>query len=93
MGIHNVEGVYKSKTVMLTSFFHDHSQCTITVEPPIKDPLRKGQPPYKGHSSGPVSHSSSIFLTHEKRTTSQQRTKWLIPRCPRVTRLEGVHLA
>ncbi len=24
-----------------------------TVEPPIKDPPRKGQPPYKGQSSGP----------------------------------------
>ncbi len=24
-----------------------------TVEPLIKDPLRKGQPPYKGHFSGP----------------------------------------
>ncbi len=53
-----------------------------TVEPPIKDPPRKGQPPYKGHSSGPLSHSSSTFLTSEKRTTSQQRMRWLIPRCP-----------
>ncbi len=42
----------------------------------------EGQPPYKGRSSGPLSHSSSAFLTSEKRTTSQQRTKWLIPRCP-----------
>ncbi len=53
-----------------------------TVEPPIKDPLRKGQPLYKGHSSGPHSYSSSTLLTSEKRTTSQQRTKRLIPRCP-----------
>ncbi len=50
-----------------------------TVEPPmIKDPPRKGQPPYKGRPSGPLSHSSSMFLTSEKRTTSQQRTEW----CP-----------
>ncbi len=49
-----------------------------TVEPPIEDPPRKGQPPYKGYSS----HSSSTFLTSKKRTTSQQKTKQLIPRCP-----------
>ncbi len=30
-----------------------------TVEPPIKDPSRKGQPSYKAHSSGPLSQSSS----------------------------------
>ncbi len=56
--------------------------CFYELEPPIKDPPRKGQPPYKGRSSGPLSHSSSTFLTSEKRTTSQQRTKWLIPWCP-----------
>ena len=53
-----------------------------TVEPPIKDLPRKGQPPNKGHTSGPHSHSSSSFLTSEKRTTSQQRTKLLVPKCP-----------
>ena len=47
----------------------------LTVEPPIKDPLRKGQP------SGHLSHSSSSFLTSEKRTTFRQRTKWQVPRC------------
>ncbi len=36
-----------------------------------EDPPRKGQPPHKGHSSGPLSHSSSTFLTSKKRTTSQ----------------------
>ena len=29
-----------------------------------------------------LSHSSSSFLTSEKRTTSQWRTKWLVPKCP-----------
>ncbi len=29
------------------------------MEPPIKDPPRKGQPHYKAHSSGPLSYSSS----------------------------------
>ncbi len=37
------------------------------MKPPIKDPPRKGQPPYKGRSSsGPLSHSSSAFLTLRK---------------------------
>ena len=44
---------------------------------PIKDPPRQGQLPNKGNYSGPLSHSNSSFLTFEKRTTSQQRTKWL----------------
>ena len=48
------------------------------VEPPIKDPLRKGQPSYKEHTSGPLPCSSRSFLTSEKRTTSQRRTKWSI---------------
>ena len=47
-----------------------------------KGPSEIGQPPNKGHSSGLHSHSSSSFLTSEKRTTSQQRTKWLVPKCP-----------
>ena len=34
-----------------------------TVEPPIKDPLRKGQPPNEGHSSG---HLSYIFNLQEE---------------------------
>ena len=55
---------------------------TTTVEPLIKDPPKKGQPPNKGRNSEPLSHSSSSFLTSEKRTTSQQRTKWLVPKCP-----------
>ncbi len=32
---------------------------------PIKDPLRKGQPLYKGHSSGPLSHDSKDKLSTE----------------------------
>ena len=45
---------------------------TLIVEPPIKDPPRKGQPPNKGCNSGTLSHSSSSFLTSEKRTTSTE---------------------
>ena len=45
-----------------------------TVEPPIKDPLRKGQPPYKGHTSRSL-YRSIMFLTSEKRTTSEIRTE------------------
>ena len=48
------------------------------VEPSIKHPPRKGQPPNKERNSGPLSHSSSSLLTSKKRTTSQQKTKWLV---------------
>ena len=40
------------------------------------------QPPNKGRSSGPLFHSSSSFLTSEKRTTSQRRIILLVPKCP-----------
>ncbi len=47
---------------------------TYTVEPPIKDLLRKGQPllHYEAHT----------FSTSKKRTASLQRKKWLGPKCP-----------
>ena len=52
-----------------------------TVEPPIKDPSRKGQPPNKGYSSGHLFHISiSSFLTSEKRTTSQQKDRMAAPK-------------
>ena len=54
----------------------------ITVEPPIKDPPRKGQPPYKGHSSRSLYHSINTFLTSEKRTTSEIKTEAVSPKCP-----------
>ena len=61
----------------------DHQYSKSTLEPLIKNPLRKGQPPNKGHTSGPLSDkSSSLFLTSEKRMTSQQRTQWLVAKCP-----------
>ena len=46
-----------------------------TVEPPIKDPLRKVN---KGHTSGPHSHSRSL-LSSEERTAFQQKTKMVGP--------------
>ena len=48
-------------------------------------PLRKAQPPNKGHPSGPLSH---CIFNLEKRTTSQQRTKRL---APKVTSAERFH--
>jgi len=54
----------------------------MTVEPPIKDPPRTGQPPNKGHHSRTLSHSISTFLTFEKGTTSLQGTNQLVPKCP-----------
>ena len=41
------------------------------MEPLIKDPPRRGRPPYKGHVPFPI-----YFLTSEKRTTS------VSPKCP-----------
>ena len=65
---------------------HSYILCpkseTYTVEPPIKDPPRKGQPPYKGHSSRSLCHSINTFLTSEKRTTSEIRTEAVSPKCP-----------
>ena len=54
------------------------------VEPPIKDPPRKGQPPYKGHSSRSLYHGIALimFLTSKKRTTSKIRAEAVSPKCP-----------
>ena len=60
-----------------------YQACT-TVQPPINEPPRKGQPSNKGHYSGPFSHSSSSFLTSKKMTTSQLRTRWLVSMSPLV---------
>jgi len=48
------------------------------VEPLIKDPPRRGQPPNKGRCSGTLSHSISTSLTSER----GQGTKQLVPKCP-----------
>ena len=56
--------------------------CPYIMEPPIKDPPRKGQPPYKGHSSRSLYHSINMFLTSKKRTTSKIRTEAVSPKCP-----------
>ena len=52
-----------------------------TVEPPIKDPPRKGRLPYKGHSSRSLYHSINKFLTSEKRMISEIRTEAVSPKC------------
>ena len=46
-------------------------QCN-TVEPPIKDPLRKGQD---------TPFAIANFMTSEKRTTSEIRTEAVYPKC------------
>ena len=51
------------------------------MEPPIKDPLRYGQPPNKDVILDPFP-IAVVHLTSEKRTTSQRRRKWLVPKCP-----------
>ena len=55
-----------------------------TVEPPIKDPLGKGQPLYKGHLLCPKV-VFPIVLIHsnlQERTTFLQRTELLLSKCP-----------
>ena len=47
-----------------------------------KGPSEKGTTSQQRTTSGPLSHSISSFLTSEKRTTSQRRTKWPVPKCP-----------
>ncbi len=42
-----------------------------TVEPLIKDPPRKGHPPYKGCSSGPI-HSSFNLLEEDNLSTEDK---------------------
>ena len=60
-----------------------------TVEPPIVDPPNKGHNrnnlSVKDTSFGPkclLSHSTNTFSTSKERTTSLQRTKWLVSMCP-----------
>ena len=52
-----------------------------TVKHLIKDPPKKGWPPYKGHSSRSL-YRINMFLTSEKRTTSEIRTEAVFPKCP-----------
>ncbi len=52
-----------------------------TVEPLIKDPSRKGQLSTRDTSNIPKS-VYAIHFNSEKRTTSLQGTKWLVPNCP-----------
>ena len=49
--------------------------CCITLEPPIVDTLKRGQPLNKGQLLISTSHSGSTFVTSEKRTTSLHGTK------------------
>ena len=46
-----------------------------TVESLIKDPLRKGQPLYKGHFQYSQTCICNTFSTFEKRTDSLKGTK------------------
>ena len=48
-----------------------------TVEPPVRDPLKEGQPLYKGHW---LRHHANTYSEIGK--TSQQGTKLLAPKCP-----------
>ncbi len=56
----------------------------ITVEPPIKDPPRKGQPLYKGHFQYPQKCicNNYIFNFRKEKQPPLQETKLLVPKCP-----------
>ena len=53
-----------------------------TVEPPIMDTLRSGQPPYNGHTVHPLPIYYPYISTSEEGTTSEQWTKCSSPKCP-----------
>ena len=57
-----------------------------TVKPLIVDPPNKGnilsiKDTYLGPKCS-LFHSTNTFSTSKERTTSLQRTKWLVPTCP-----------
>ena len=52
------------------------------MEPPIRDPLRSGQPLYKGHLLRHHANTLVYSFTSEIGTTSLQGTKLLPPKCP-----------
>ena len=56
------EGQYHQQYIPLTKSHNYYN----TVQPLIKDLLRKGQPPNKGHTSGSLSHR---FNFQEKETS------------------------
>ena len=84
------------KTVLYQTFFHtmkmfsrDIYVIIVTVEPPIKDPLRRG------HNKNNLSTNDTLqspnvhfpiflirFEPSKEQTTSLQKPKWLAPTCP-----------
>ena len=64
----------KSKIRLMLIF----KKIMTTVEPPIKDPLRKGQPLYKGHLSCP----QKLYFKPPREDNFPTTTKWLVPKCP-----------
>ena len=62
-----------SKIISVNLYTHKYNY---TEEPLIKDPLRKGQPLYKGHFQYPQSVlSMQYILTSEKSTASPPLTR------------------
>ena len=62
------------------------SQLILTLEPPLPNiGHKRNNLSIKDASLGPkcpLSHSTNTFSTSKERTTSLQRTKWLVPTCP-----------
>ena len=59
------------------------SSCyRITVEPPIMDTLKSGQPPYNGQIVCPLPIYCPYISTSKEGTTSEQWTKCSSPMCP-----------
>ena len=42
------------------------TQYTITVEPPMMDTVKSGQPPYNGHTVRPLLYNAHTFLPPKK---------------------------
>ena len=57
-------------------------ECVYTVEPPIMDTPKSGQPPYNGQTAHPLPIYCPYISTSEQGTTSEQWTKCLSPMCP-----------
>ena len=66
-----------------TFLIHTVRQCEFgtTVEPPIMNTRKSGQPPYNGQTVRPLPTHCPYISTSEEGTTSEQWIKWSSPMC------------
>ena len=77
--ISNTQMTFASKPITDLS---THQVSGYTVEPPIMDSPKSGQPPYNGHTVHYLPMYCPYIPTSEEGTTSEQWTKCLSPTCP-----------